>query len=328
MNKIALITGVNGQDGSYLADFLLDKEYLVIGLVRRTSSSLKEKYKNIVHLLNNKNFILEYGDVTDFSSISRIIKTYNPDEIYNLAAQSHVGESFNSPVATLNTNINGTLNILENINILNKRIKFYQASTSEMFGDNETFQNENTILSPVSPYACSKVCAHNLTINYRKAYGIFACSGILFNHESPRRGEDFVTKKITKAAAKIKLGMQDKIHLGNIKSFRDWGYSYEYVQAMWRMLQHEIPDDYVIATGKTTSVEEFLFFTFKHAGLDVEKHLVIDKKLFRPHDVPYLLGDPSKAKEVLGWEASTTVQELAKIMFEYDYENLKGKKNE
>lgn len=326
--KTALITGVTGQDGSYLSDFLIEKNYKVIGLVRRTSTSFKEKHKNIQHLLGNKNFVLEHGDVTDFSSISRIIQHYRPQEIYNLAAQSHVGESFHSPASTLNINTNGVLNILENIRIIDNSIKFYQASTSEMFGDNETIQNEKTTLSPVSPYACSKVCAHNLTINYRKAYDMFACSGILFNHESPRRGEDFVTRKITRAAARIKFGLQDKIHLGNIKTFRDWGYARDYVEAMWMMLQHEEPDDYVIATGKTTSVEEFLNFTFEYAGLDVSKHLVIDQKLFRPHDVPYLLGDPTKARKVLNWVPKMQVEELAKIMFDSDYGLAKGNPHE
>jgi len=317
--RTAFITGVNGQDGSYLSEYLLQKGYRVVGLIRRTSTSEREKYKNLENILDNKNFILETGDLTDITSIIRIIKKHKPHELYNLAAQSHVGESFNSPVMTMNVNALGTINILEAIRICDKNIKLYQASTSEMFGDLSAIQNENTTFNPVSPYACSKVCAHNMVVNYRKAYNLFASCGILFNHESPRRGEDFVTRKITKAAARIKLGKQSKIYLGNIKTYRDWGYAGDYVEAMWKILNHTKPDDFVIASSNSITVEDFLKIVFNIADLDYKDFLVIDKSLFRPHDVPYLKGDATKAKEVLDWKPKTTLEELAKMMYENDF---------
>lgn len=324
--KVALITGITGQDGSYLAELLLDKNYTVVGLIRRTVSENQEKLKNLKNVIDNERLILEHGDVTDFSSMTRLITEFMPCEIYNLAAQSHVGTSFKCPASTLEINLNGCLNILENIRLINPKIKFYQASTSEMFGDNTRCpQNENTVFQPVSPYACAKLAAHHIVQTYRKSYGIHASSGILFNHESPRRGENFVTRKITKAAARIKLGLQSELRLGNLEAQRDWGFAGDYVKAMWQMLQQEKPDNYVIATGELNSVEDFLNYVFKIAGLDVEKHVVIDPKFYRPCEVPKLWGDPSKAKRILNWAAETSYVDLAKLMYEKDYEEQSGK---
>lgn len=323
MSKTALITGITGQDGSYLADLLLYKGYKVIGLVRRTVSSNDEKYRNISHILNNQNFILESGDVTDSSSIWRIIDKYRPNEVYNLAAQSHVGESYLSPVSTAEIDAIGPLHILEAIRNIDKSIKFYQASTSEMFGDLPGPQNEQTPFSPVSPYACAKVFAHNMTATYRKSYDMYSCSGILFNHESPRRGENFVTRKITKAAARIKLGKQDILELGNVDTHRDWGFAGDYVEAMWLMLQQDKPQDYVISTGETHTVREFVNLVFDMAGLNVEKQMRINPAFFRPHDVPHLLGDSTKARNELGWIPKTDLTQLAKMMYEKDLQNEK-----
>jgi GDPmannose 4,6-dehydratase len=316
--KTAIITGVNGQDGSFLAEHLLSKNYEVVGFVRRSSSEDKKLY-NIEHLLDNPKFIIEYGDLTDASSLWRVIHDYMPEEFYNLGAQSHVGVSFQAPESTTQINATGVLNCLEAIRNVFPQTKFYQASTSEMFGDNMNApQSEETTLSPVSPYACAKVYAHNLVINYRKAYDLFACSGILFNHESERRGEQFVTRKITKAAARIKLGLQNELRLGNLDAKRDWGYAKEYVQAMWLMLQQEKPDDYVIGTGKTHTIREFVECVSEIAQFDLMKHVVIDEKYKRPSEVPLLLADPSKAKQKLGWEAKTSLKELAEIMYKND----------
>jgi GDPmannose 4,6-dehydratase len=321
--KCAVITGINGQDGSFLAEFLLDKGYEVVGLVRRSSMEDKKLY-NIEHLLKNTNLILEYGDLTDASSLWRIVHDYMPDEFYNLAAQSHVGVSFQAPESTTQINATGVLNCLEAIRNVFPNTKFYQASTSEMFGDNmDAPQSETTVLSPVSPYACAKVYAHNLVINYRKAYDVFACSCILINHESERRGEQFVTRKITKAAARIKLGLQSELRLGNLDAKRDWGYAKEYVQAMWLMLQQKLPDDYVIGTGKTHTIREFINCVSEIADFDLMKHVVVDEKFMRPSEVPLLLADPSKAKEKIGWEAKTTLKELAEIMYKNDFEKEK-----
>ena len=318
--KTAIITGVNGQDGSFLAEHLLSKNYEVVGFVRRSSSEDKKLY-NIEHLLDNSKFIIEYGDLTDASSLWRVIHDYMPEEFYNLGAQSHVGVSFQAPESTTQINATGVLNCLEAIRNVFPQTKFYQASTSEMFGDNMNApQSEETMLSPVSPYACAKVYAHNLVINYRKAYDLFACSGILFNHESERRGEQFVTRKITKAAARIKLGLQNELRLGNLDAKRDWGYAKEYVQAMWLMLQQEKPDDYVIGTGKTHTIREFVECVSEIAQFDLMKHVVIDEKYKRPSEVPLLLADPSKAKQKLGWEAKTSLKELAEIMYKNDLE--------
>jgi GDPmannose 4,6-dehydratase len=317
--KTALITGVNGQDGSYLADFLLSKDYRVIGLQRRTVGSNADKHRNISHIVEHPNFIIESGDVTDSSSLWRAISSHSPREIYNLAAQSHVGESFKSPVSTTEINAIGTLNILEAVRNIDPSIRFYQASTSEMFGDNVVCpQSETTRFSPVSPYGVSKMMAHNMVSVYRKSYQIHANSGILFNHESPRRGENFVTRKITKAAARIKLGLQDKLLLGNLEAQRDWGFAGDYVKAMWMMLQQDNPDDYVIATGTTHSVQDFLEFVFEHAGLDVEVHVGVDPRFYRPCEVPRLWGDPTKAQQNLGWKPDVSFRDLAIMMYESD----------
>jgi len=318
--KTALVTGISGQDGSYLAELLLDKGYLVVGVVRRSAMEDK-KLVNIEHLLNNPNLILENGDLTDSASIWRLTQQYKPNEFYNLAAQSHVGASFTSPESTFEINATGVLNCLEAIRSVSPKTRFYQASTSEMFGDNTNApQNEQTELSPVSPYACAKVAAHNLVINYRKSYGLFACSGILFNHESPRRGEQFVTRKITKAAARIKLGLQKELRLGNLDAKRDWGYAKEYVEAMWLMLQQEIASDYVIGTGKTQTIKDFINCVSEISGFDLMKYVVIDEKFKRPSEVPLLLADPWKAKQDLGWQSKTSLKELAEIMYKTDLE--------
>ncbi len=318
--KTAVITGITGQDGSYLAELLLEKNYKVVGLVRRGAMEDKKLY-NIEHLLNHKNLILENGDLTDAPSLWRVVGTYQPDEFYNLAAQSHVGASFTSPESTLGINATGVLNCLEAIRTLKPDTKFYQASTSEMFGDNMNApQSENTPFSPVSPYACSKVYAHNLLVNYRKAYNLFACSGILFNHESPRRGEQFVTRKITKAAARIKLGLQKELRLGNLDAKRDWGYAKEYVEGMWRMLQHSSPDDYVLGTGKTYTISDFVSCVSEIAGYNLMDYVIVDDKYKRPSEVPLLLADASKAKRVLDWEPKTDLKQLASLMYNSDLE--------
>ena len=322
--KIAAITGIMGQDGSYLAEFLLDKGYFVLGLYRRTSTEDSLRFDNIKHLLDNKNLKLIEADVTDYFSIQNVFREYKIDEFYNLAAQSHVGVSFFSPGITHHINSTGVLNCLEAIRALSPTTRFYQASTSELFGDNTNApQNENTLFQPVSPYACSKLCGHNFVVNYRKAYGLHLSSGILFNHESPRRGEKFVTKKVTKAVARIKLGLQKKLVLGNLEAMRDWGYTKEYVEAMWLMLQQDVSDDYVIATGETHSVQELVEYTFSLAGLDWREYVEVSKSEMRPSDVPLLCGDASKAKSKLGWEAKTKFKELIKLMYDYDLESEK-----
>ena len=319
--KTAIITGITGQDGSYLTELLLEKGYdKVIGIVRRSAMEDK-KYYNIEHLLGDKRLTLENGDLTDAASLYRIVGKYRPDEFYNLAAQSHVGASFSTPESTLQINASGVLNCLEAIRTLSPETKFYQASTSEMFGDNMNApQNEQTVFSPVSPYACSKVYAHSLVLNYRKAYSLFACSGILFNHESPRRGEQFVTRKITKAAARIKLGLQSELRLGNLEAKRDWGYAKEYVEGMWAMLNYYKPDDYVLGTGVTHTIGEFVQFVSEAAGFDLMEHVVIDNSFKRPSEVPLLMADPTKAKVALGWTAKTNIKELAKLMYDSDLE--------
>ena len=316
-NKTALVTGITGQDGSYLAELLLNKGYRVVGLKRRTSIITTDR---IDEYFDNPNLILEYYDLNDSSSIWNLLIKYKPDEIYNLAAQSHVRVSFDIPENTVDGVAMGTMRLLNAAKTIVPKAKIYQASSSEMFGDNpQVPQSEDTALMPASPYACAKVFAHNLCRNYRESYGMYISSGILFNHESPRRGETFVTRKITLAAARIKLGLQDTLFLGNLDAKRDWGFAGDYVHLMWLMLQQEEPDDYVIATGETHTVKDFLIEVFKHADLDVEKHVKIDERLFRPHEVPVLLGDPSKAKEKLGWEPKTKFKDLARLMYEADY---------
>lgn len=315
--KTALITGVTGQDGSYLAELLLEKGYKVVGMKRRTSLLATDR---IDHLLTHPDFQMVYGSMNDAGAFYRLFANQKFDEVYNLAAQSHVRVSFEVPEETVDAVAMGPLRLLECIRTMQPQCRFYQASSSEMYGDNpEHPQNEQTRLMPASPYACAKVFAHGLTRNYREGYGIHASSGILFNHESPRRGETFVTRKITLAAARIKLGLQDKIHLGNLDAKRDWGYAKDYVKAMWLMLQQDKPDDYVISTGETHTVREFLDEVFQIAGLDVERHLVIDERLKRPHEVPWLEGDCSKASADLGWAPDTTFSGLAKLMYESDY---------
>ena len=319
--KTALITGVTGQDGSYLAEFLLEGGYRVIGIKRRTSLITTDR---VDHLFNNDNFELVYGNLIDSGNIHRILIKHQPDEIYNLGAQSHVRVSFDTPEETAEIGAMGTLRLLEAVRNVCPKARFYQASSSEMFGDNPEYpQNEDTRLQPASPYSCAKVFSHHLIRNYRESYGIHASSGILFNHESPRRGETFVTRKITIAAAKIKLGLQDKLYLGNLDAKRDWGYAADYVKAMWLMLQQDAPDDYVISTGKMYSVREFLELVFDYAGIDVDKHVEIDERLFRPHEVPVLLGDSTKAKNKLNWQPETSMRDLAILMYESDLKNLK-----
>jgi len=335
-NKKALITGITGQDGSFLTEFLLEKGYEVHGIARRTSTERKER---IEHLYNNKNFHLHYGDMVDSLSIIKIIKEVAPDEIYNLAAQSHVHVSFDVPEFTANADGIGALRILEAVRLLGmeKSVRIYQASTSELFGKvREVPQSETTPFYPYSPYACAKQYAYWIALNYREAYNIFISNGILFNHESERRGETFVTRKITLAAARIAHGVQDKLYLGNLNSLRDWGYAKDFVDCMWRILQHSVPDDFVIATGEQHSVREFCQLAFKYAGIDLcfegegvnEKGIDLKNgkvliegspKFFRPTDVVNLLGNPAKAKAVLGWNPTmTSFEELVRIMVEHD----------
>ena len=322
--KTALISGITGQDGSYLAELLLRKGYFVVGLKRRTSLICTERVDNIY---KNSSFAMEYWDLNDASATYRLLLKYRPDEFYNLAAQSHVRVSFDVPEDTVLGIANGTLRILEAIRNVHPTCRFYQASSSEMYGDNpnvpEAGYNEESRLMPASPYACAKVFAHNLVRNYRTSYGLHASSGILFNHESPRRGETFVTRKITLAAANIRLGHQDHIELGNLEAKRDWGHAKDYVKAMWLMLQQNKPDDYVVATGHTHSVKDFLEDVWEIAQLgSPKKHLKINQKYFRPHEVPYLLGDSSKARNVLGWQPKYNLKLLAEDMYMSDFNHL------
>tara|TARA_R110000823_G_scaffold309803_2_gene434310 strand:+ start:6184 stop:7155 length:972 start_codon:yes stop_codon:yes gene_type:complete len=322
--KTALITGITGQDGSYLAEFLLEKGYRVVGLKRRTSTICTER---LDHIYNHKNFEMRYFELNDTGCMWRLLGEYMPEEIYNLAAQSHVRVSFEVPESTVDTIVMGTMRLLEAARHVVPDARFYQASSSEMFGDNPEYpQDENTALMPASPYACAKVFSHHLIRNYRESYGMHASSGILFNHESPRRGETFVTRKITLAAARIKLGLQDKLYLGNLDSKRDWGFAGDYVEMMWLMLQQDEPDDYVVATGRTYTVRAFLEVVFGHADLDIEKHVETDERLFRPQEVPLLLGDPSKARRKLGWSPKVDFEELAKMMYKSDLKKVKNEK--
>jgi GDPmannose 4,6-dehydratase len=342
--KVALITGITGQDGAYLAEFLLDKGYIVHGIKRRSSSFNTAR---IDHLYKdpherNVNFYMHYGDLTDSTNLIRIIQETQPDEIYNLAAQSHVQVSFETPEYTANSDAIGSLRLLEAIRILGmeKRVKFYQASTSELYGKvQEIPQSETTPFYPRSPYAAAKLYAYWITINYREAYGMYACNGILFNHESPIRGETFVTRKITMAVANIKKGLQERLYLGNMDAKRDWGFAGDYVKAMWLMLQQDEPDDFVIATGETHSVREFVELAFREVGIEIEWKgegvdevgldretgnvlVEIDPRYYRPTEVELLIGDPSKAREKLGWNSNVGFEELVKMMVKGDMGKL------
>jgi GDPmannose 4,6-dehydratase len=318
--KRALITGVTGQDGSYLAEFLLDKGYEVHGIIRRSStfntSRIEHLYKD-PHELNH-NFHLHYGDITDGVGISNIVRDLQPQEIYNLAAQSHVKVSFEMPDFTAQVDAVGTIRLLEAIRAANIETKFYQASTSELFGSTPPPQSELSRFAPQSPYAAAKLYSYWVVRNYRDAYGLHATNGILFNHESPRRGETFVTRKITMAAARIKLGMQSKLYLGNLNAIRDWGFAPEYIESMWLMLQQEKSDDYVVATGIGASVRDFCDAAFSSLNLDYREFVETEDRYIRPTEVDALIGDPSKAEQVLGWKAKVNWKELAQIMVDHD----------
>lgn len=324
--KKALITGITGQDGSYLAELLLDKGYEVHGVIRRSSSFNTGRIMHVYQDLHEDDVKLKlhYGDLADASGLEKILDLVEPDEVYNLAAQSHVRVSFDAPIYTSDITAIGTLRLLEaikNVGAL-RSVKFYQASSSEMYGlVQQTPQTEATPFYPRSPYACAKVFSYWQTVNYREAYGLHASNGILFNHESPRRGETFVTRKITRALAKIVAGKQDKLYLGNLDAKRDWGFAKDYVEAMWLMLQHSVGDDYVIATNETWSVRDFLNIAFGYVGLDWEKYVEIDSRYYRPTEVDILIGDYSKAKKVLGWEPTTSFKDLVRLMVEGDLKN-------
>jgi GDPmannose 4,6-dehydratase len=325
--KRALVTGITGQDGSYLAEFLLAKGYEVFGVIRRSSSFNTERIDRIYQDPHSTNYRLRlvYGDLDDASSINRIIQTSQPTEIYNLGAQSHVRVSFDVPDYTANTVAMGTLRLLEAVRDRGAHCRLYQASSSEMFGSSPPPQNEDTLFRPRSPYACAKVFAHQLCQNYREAYGLFICCGILFNHESPRRGIPFVTRKITRAAARIRHGLDKKLFLGNLDARRDWGFAGDYVEAMWLMLQQESPDDFVIASGEVHTVRDFCQAAFGRVGLDYNEFVVVDPAFFRPVDVNVLYGDPSKAKRVLGWEPKVTLDQLVAEMVDADMARLESR---
>ncbi len=323
--KKALITGITGQDGSFLSELLIEQGYEVHGIIRRSSSFNTDRINHLYQdpHLSNTNLFLHYGDLTDGTTLRRIIEEVQPVEIYNLGAQSHVRVSFDSPEYTVDAVGMGALRILEAVRDYQQRtgiqVRFYQAGSSEMFGKvMEIPQKETTPFYPRSPYACAKVYAHWQTINYRESYGLFACNGILFNHESERRGETFVTRKITRAVARILAGEQDKLYLGNLDSKRDWGYAKDYVRAMWLMLQQEKPDDYVIATNETHSIKEFLEIAFSYVNLDWQKYVVFDPRYLRPAEVDILIGDSTKARTQLGWQPSVTFEELVKLMVDHD----------
>ena len=322
MAKKAVITGITGQDGSYLAELLLQKGYEVHGIVRRSSSFSTGRIEHLYadpHKQGVRLF-LHYGDLTDGTGLRQILTAVMPDEVYNLGAQSHVRVSFDQPVYTVQADAVGTLRLLEAIRDTKAPTRFYQASSSEMFGKvRETPQTETTPFYPRSPYGCAKLFSYWQSVNYRESYGMFVCNGILFNHESPRRGETFVTRKITRGAARIREGLQDKLYLGNLDAKRDWGFAGDYVEAMWKMLQQDKGDDYVVATGETHSVREFVQEVFGLLGLDWEKHVEIDPRYFRPAEVDLLLGDATKARQKLGWRPRVTFKELAKMMTEHDW---------
>ncbi len=314
MAKKALITGITGQDGSYLAEFLLEKDYEVYGMVRRSST---ENFERIAHIRDRLTLI--QGDLLDQMSLISIFQESQPDEVYNLAAQSFVPTSWTKPVLTAEFTALGVTRMLEALRLVKEDARFYQASSSEMFGKvKETPQTEETPFHPRSPYGVAKVYGHFITVNYRESYNLYACSGILFNHESPRRGYEFVTRKVTDAVARIKLGLQDELRMGNLDAKRDWGYAMDYVEMQWMMLQQDEPDDYVIASGETHSVQELVEVAFDYQGLDWEKYVVIDPKFVRPAEVDLLIGDPSKAKEKLGWEPRVSFKEMIHMMVDSD----------
>ena len=325
---VALVTGIAGQDGSYLAEFLLGKGYEVHGVMRRTSTINTWRLDDIYHDPHDPGspFFLHYGDITDSTVMANLLRKIMPDEVYHLAAQSHVQVSFEMPEYTADVTGTATIKLLEAIRQLSestgKAIRFYQASSSEMFGSTPPPQNEETPFHPRSPYGAAKVFAYWLTVNYRESYDMFATNGILFNHESPRRGETFVTRKISRAVARIAAGTQKTLYLGNLDAKRDWGFAGDYVEGMWRMLQADQPDDFVIATGEAHSVREFCELAFSHVGLDWEKYVQVDQRYFRPAEVDYLLGDPTKAQRVLGWKPALSFPELVKLMVDEDVRRL------
>jgi len=325
--KRALITGITGQDGSYLAELLLAKGYEVHGIVRRASNFNTDRIDHIYQDPHEPRarLRLHYGDLCDANSLAKVLEVVGPDEVYNLGAQSHVRVSFDMPIYTADTVAMGTVRLLEAVrehrDQSGREVRYYQASSSEQFGrSSETPQRETTAFNPRSPYACAKVMAHAATVNYRESYGLFACCGILFNHESPRRGETFVTRKITRAVGRIRTGLQQRVYLGNLDARRDWGYAGDYVQAMWLMLQQETPGDYVIATGRSLSVREFAHLAFDAAGLRMEDHVEFDPRYLRPAEVDLLVGDASLARERLGWTPTTSIESLASMMVEHDVE--------
>lgn len=322
--KRALITGITGQDGSYLAELLLSKGYKVYGIRRRTSDN---RYGNVEHIKDQIEFI--YADMTDLPSLIRAVEISQPDEVYNLAAQSFVQTSWEQPILTAEIDALGVTNLLEAIRMVKPDARFYQASTSEMFGKvQEIPQKETTPFYPRSPYGVAKVYGHWITVNYRESYGMYAVSGILFNHESPRRGLEFVTRKVTDAVVRIKLGLQKELRMGNLDAKRDWGFAGDYVRAMWLMLQQDEPDDYVIATGKTRTVRELVETAFNIVGLNYEDYVVVDPKFIRPAEVDILVGDPSKAKKKLGWEPTVTFEEMIEMMIEEDFKRVKAEMNQ
>ena len=324
----ALITGITGQDGFYLAKFLLDKNYNVHGTLRRSSTFNTSRIDSLISEYRDKNKLtLHYSDLLDSSSLNNLINSIEPDEVYNLAAQSHVAVSFENPIYTTEVGNLGSISLLEAIRHSNKKIKFYQASSSEMFGGGiKEKLNEDSPFEPKSPYAASKVFAHNITKLYRESYDLFCANGILFNHESPLRGETFVTRKITRAVGRIHLGIQKKLTLGNLEASRDWGFAGDYIKAMWMMLQHKEPDDWVVATGKTYTVNEFAHAAFKYVDLDYEKYIQSSQKYFRPNEVDYLLGDSSKIERELDWKNETSFDELVKMMVDSDINLAKKEK--
>jgi GDPmannose 4,6-dehydratase len=327
--KVAFITGITGQDGSYLTEFLLEKGYEVHGLIRRSSSFNTGRIDHIYqdpHTPNPK-LILHYGDLTDGVNMTNLIHQIQPTEVYNLGAQSHVQVSFTMPQYTAQVDAVGAVALLESIRASGIKCRYYQASTSELYGSTPPPQNEGSVFRPRSPYAAAKLMAYWSTVNYREAYGVHATNGILFNHESPRRGETFVTRKISRAVAKIATGSKDKLYLGNLDAVRDWGYAKEYVESMWLMLQQDKPGDYVVATGVGATVKDFAQAAFDHVGLNYKDHLQVDKRYERPTEVDALIGDPSKAEKVLGWKAKTHWKELAKLMVDADLEKAKSKSN-